>query len=366
MHSLSDAEDFTEGYRALKLGPVVGEPTAGWIIFTSDVGLLDGVVDRAHALRAHHRHERQGHGDASAAGRRARRATDRRVRTRARDSQLDAAVAELLKRLGQAMTIARHPERSDRIRDVLVVASHSRSRCRCRRVAGRARRSAARRPTAVQHYFDLTRPLFSGDRAYDQVAFMDQYFRWPGNTGFNASIHRVEDILKAAGYVEESKAQKGAALTYRIEHRPMRQPAWEPVDASVTIVGESKPVLAVRDESQHAGDRVVLDARHRHRRASSSTSGRERAADYDKASGRRARSCWPTAASDACFAEAVQKRGALGALAYNMPAYTQPEMHRTSIQFGSVAVRQREEELGHADLARRASIACAPRWRRAR
>jgi tricorn protease len=42
MHSLSDAEDFTEGYRALKLGPVVGEPTAGWIIFTSDFGLLDG------------------------------------------------------------------------------------------------------------------------------------------------------------------------------------------------------------------------------------------------------------------------------------------------------------------------------------
>ncbi len=42
MHSLSDAEDFTEGYRALKLGPVVGEPTAGWIIFTTNVPLLDG------------------------------------------------------------------------------------------------------------------------------------------------------------------------------------------------------------------------------------------------------------------------------------------------------------------------------------
>lgn len=41
-HSLSDAEDFTEGYRALGLGPVVGEPTAGWIIFTSNVTLLDG------------------------------------------------------------------------------------------------------------------------------------------------------------------------------------------------------------------------------------------------------------------------------------------------------------------------------------
>ncbi|MBV8859081.1 MAG: PD40 domain-containing protein [Acidobacteria bacterium] len=41
-YSLSDAEDFTEGYRSLKLGKVVGEPTAGWIIYTTDVQLLDG------------------------------------------------------------------------------------------------------------------------------------------------------------------------------------------------------------------------------------------------------------------------------------------------------------------------------------
>ncbi|MBM3458894.1 MAG: PDZ domain-containing protein [Armatimonadetes bacterium] len=41
-HSLSDAEDFTEGYRTLKLGKVVGEPTAGWIIYTSNLTLLDG------------------------------------------------------------------------------------------------------------------------------------------------------------------------------------------------------------------------------------------------------------------------------------------------------------------------------------
>jgi C-terminal processing protease CtpA/Prc len=41
-HSLSDAEDFTEGYRAMKLGKVVGEPTAGWIIYTSNYQLIDG------------------------------------------------------------------------------------------------------------------------------------------------------------------------------------------------------------------------------------------------------------------------------------------------------------------------------------
>lgn len=45
-HSLSDAEDLTEGYRTLKLGKVVGEPTAGWIIFTWNTTLFDGTVLR--------------------------------------------------------------------------------------------------------------------------------------------------------------------------------------------------------------------------------------------------------------------------------------------------------------------------------
>lgn len=45
-HTLSDGEDFTEGYRALRLGQVVGEPTAGWIIYTSSAQLVDGTSVR--------------------------------------------------------------------------------------------------------------------------------------------------------------------------------------------------------------------------------------------------------------------------------------------------------------------------------
>jgi C-terminal processing protease CtpA/Prc len=41
-HSLSDAELLSEGYRALGLGKIVGEPTSGWIIYTSNVELVDG------------------------------------------------------------------------------------------------------------------------------------------------------------------------------------------------------------------------------------------------------------------------------------------------------------------------------------
>lgn len=45
-NTLSDGEDFTEGYRALGLGQVVGEPTAGWIIFTWSATLVDGTTLR--------------------------------------------------------------------------------------------------------------------------------------------------------------------------------------------------------------------------------------------------------------------------------------------------------------------------------
>ncbi len=50
-HSLSDAEDFTEGYRALGLGKIVGEPTAGWIIYTSAGTLVDGSTIRVPHIR---------------------------------------------------------------------------------------------------------------------------------------------------------------------------------------------------------------------------------------------------------------------------------------------------------------------------
>jgi tricorn protease len=49
--SLSDAEDFTEGYRSLKLGKVVGQPTAGWIIFTGGESLIDGSMVRVPGWR---------------------------------------------------------------------------------------------------------------------------------------------------------------------------------------------------------------------------------------------------------------------------------------------------------------------------
>ncbi|MEO7086194.1 MAG: S41 family peptidase [Gemmatimonadaceae bacterium] len=97
MHSLSDAEDFTEGYRSLKLGLVVGEPTAGWIIFTSDVGLLDGTST---VRMPFERITDQNGKDMELHPRQVDVLVQRPVGESytGHDSQLDAAVAELLKR----------------------------------------------------------------------------------------------------------------------------------------------------------------------------------------------------------------------------------------------------------------------------
>jgi C-terminal processing protease CtpA/Prc len=101
-HSLSDAEDFTEGYRTLKLGKVVGEPTAGWIIYTGGVTLIDGSVLRLPGVKIF-----------------AADGTPMEMHPRpvdvpvtrpvgesftGKDIQLDTAVAELLKQLGVPKT----------------------------------------------------------------------------------------------------------------------------------------------------------------------------------------------------------------------------------------------------------------------
>ena len=96
--SLSDAEDFTEGYRTLGLGKVVGVPTAGWIIYTGGATLIDGSALRTPSIRID-----------GADGKEMElnpRPVDVTVERQlgetlsGKDSQLDAAVAELLKGLG--------------------------------------------------------------------------------------------------------------------------------------------------------------------------------------------------------------------------------------------------------------------------
>jgi len=97
-HSLSDAEDFTEGYRTLRLGQVVGEPTAGWIIYTWNQTLIDGTTFRLPRMRVTAN-------DGSDMERNPRPVDVEVTRPIGetltdKDSQLDVAVRELLKQLG--------------------------------------------------------------------------------------------------------------------------------------------------------------------------------------------------------------------------------------------------------------------------
>lgn len=183
------------------------------------------------------------------------------------------------------------------------------------------------------NYFKLTREGFNEKNAYATTAFVEKYFRVPGNTGFNASIHHVEDILKKAGYVLEKANEFEAPMTYRIEKRAMKRNTWEPVNASVQIVGENQPLIAYQTNrnmipincpSTPIGGvmaEVVFV-------------GKGTAADFE-GKDLKGKIVFGDVATARLVSAAV-KAGAIGAMGYSMPKYTQPEVHQTSIQFGSM------------------------------
>jgi hypothetical protein len=197
----------------------------------------------------------------------------------------------------------------------------------------------AQRPTdpTIERYFDEARALYSGDRALEILAFMDGSFRLPGNSGFDASIAKLEEVLVAAGYVDEQDAEPEAPLTYRIEHRPMNSPAWEPVEGTLTLLGPaggtlldlstnlnmiainsySTPPGGVEAELVYVGD-----------------GGPEHFEDIDV----RGKIVFGETSVRRLFNEAVQARGALGVLSYSMPSYTRPEQNQHSIQFSGIAL----------------------------
>ncbi len=202
---------------------------------------------------------------------------------------------------------------------------------------GAAPPAAAARPVedaSIRATFDALRADFSRERAYGVVAYVERLWRWPGNPGFNAAIRRVAAVLDSAGYVREEVAPAGARLTYRIESRAMDAPTWEPLDASLSIVGEPRPLLrfatnrnmlAIHSFATPPGgvEAELVDV------------GAARAADFERRDV-RGRVVMGDAPLGRLFRDAVQARGALGVLSYAMPAYTEPERYTGAIQFGSI------------------------------
>ena len=96
--TLSDGEDFMEGYRALGLGKMVGRDSAGWIIYTSNVPLIDGSVVRVPSLLI----EGANLDNMELAGRKVDIEVQRPLgdSVRGEDTQLAAGVRVLLEQLG--------------------------------------------------------------------------------------------------------------------------------------------------------------------------------------------------------------------------------------------------------------------------
>ena len=187
-------------------------------------------------------------------------------------------------------------------------------------------------PSAALHA--LVADRYSGDSAFKTVAFLDQYVRWPGNRGFDASIAHIVSQLESSGYVREDRARSGDRLTYRVERYPMAAPAWEPLDASLTIVGERVPVLRFNS------NRNMLATNSYATPAGGVTAelvyaGRGTAAELDAAQV-RGKIVLADQNVGRLFTAAVVQRGAQGVLGYSLPDYLEPAKNRNSIQFGSI------------------------------
>ncbi|WP_396636134.1 M28 family peptidase [Maribacter sp. R77961] len=177
-------------------------------------------------------------------------------------------------------------------------------------------------------YFEIIRPEFDGKLAYETTAFVEQYWRVAGNTGFNKSVFWIAEHLEKSGYVLESKAKDTDRLTYRIEKRAMDNPTWEPVSASLYIKGEKEPLLL----STTNRNMTYLNS------VSTPKSGltAEVVSLDDNPNGNIKGKIVYTESRAGKFYDKMVAEGALGIITYNNPSYLQPEKNTTSIQFRSL------------------------------
>ncbi|WP_316798560.1 M28 family peptidase [Pedobacter frigidisoli] len=182
-------------------------------------------------------------------------------------------------------------------------------------------------------YFKLTRKGFNEKEAYHTTAFVEKFFRVPGNTGFNASIHHIEQILKNAGFSEQKQNESEGLLTYRIEKRPMKNNTWEPLDARIDIEGNQEPLISFKSNRNMIPINCVSTPAGG---ISAEVVFINNTSDLEKADVK----------GKIIFSEnhpsrllaAATKAGATGVIGYAMPKYTQPKIHQTSIQFSSMKV----------------------------
>ncbi len=188
------------------------------------------------------------------------------------------------------------------------------------------------------------RNAYSGERALETVAFLDQHVRWPGNEGFDASIEHVASELANAGFVPEESASASDRMTFRIEKYPMNRSAWQPVQATVQILGDSEALLDLTSNRNMLATNsfstvggavtgIVVDA----------GDGSEQAVQGLDLKGKIVLVEGPISRT---FQWAVVEQGALGMLAYALPDYLQPDKNKHSIQFKNIPLDEKAASWG--------------------
>jgi aminopeptidase YwaD len=182
-------------------------------------------------------------------------------------------------------------------------------------------------------YFKILEKTFNEQQAYNTVWFVEQRWRLAGNSGFNESIYQVEKILQQAGYKKETNGEATGTLTYRIEKRPMKHATWEPVDASVYIVGNKEPLLQFRTNrnmiamysASTPAEGITAELVYVGKGSDKELEGKDLKGKIVMAEG----------GIGGVYSNAI-RNGAIGALAYSMPKYTQPTKYTNSIQFSGI------------------------------
>jgi aminopeptidase YwaD len=195
---------------------------------------------------------------------------------------------------------------------------------------------AQKKNTTLEDYYVNLRSAFVANNAYETVKFVEPRWRLAGNTGFNESIYYVEKILQQAGFKKEVNGESDGPLTYRIETRKMNRLTWEPVSASLTLEGESTPTL----EYSTNHNMMAINC------ASTPAEGVTAEVVY-VGKGTKKDFEGKDVKGKIVFAESgargvytlAMENGAVGALAYSMPAYNQPEKHVNSIQFQGIPLK---------------------------
>ncbi len=184
----------------------------------------------------------------------------------------------------------------------------------------------------IEEYMDLVGEVYSGQNAYETTAYVSERWRTPGSTGFDSSIYYVQRILEKTGY-RPWEMDSLAPLTYRMEHYPLRTPAWDPIDAKLFIAGESTPLLdfttnrnmvAINSfstpEDGIEAEVVFLQSCELEVVKNRDLKGKIIMADCHS---------YP-------MVKLAEEMGALGVLAYFIPDYNQPEKYTQSIPFTGI------------------------------